>query len=292
MAWLTTFYEGYSVALFNIAIALLLGYSVYITLRIGILAVGQAAFMGIGAYTAGLLSVKADAPLGVGIAAAMLLSGLVAWLVGRLVLRLSGVFLAISTVALVEMLRALLVQWPYAGGAVGLIGIPAKTQGWHLVLAVGIVAYFFFRLQRASLGAAIDVIAQDEDLAAAMGINVAQVKSFAFIVSAITAALAGALSAHYTHFILPADFGYPAVVRTLSIGIIGGFTSAWGPLLGGALVASLPELLSMTGAVRTIAVAAATILVILFLPGGLVGLLSAAERRRGRERREPTRRDG
>lgn len=253
-----------------------LGLSIYVTLRAGLLSLANAGFMAIGAYTGALLTIHADAPFLVSILAGALAAGGVGLLLGLPVLRLSDVYLAISTIGFGEIVRILLLNLdrllgrPLTGGAQGLTSIPRKTELWHLLLFLLLLLFLFERLNRSRIGRALDAIRQDANVAATMGIPVVRYRTFAFVLGALIAGAAGVLSAHYSFFISPADFGFSAAVRILTFAILGGYVHWLGPIVGAFILTFLPELLRFLDEYRPIVNGLILMLAIIYLPHGLV----------------------
>ncbi|MCC6627023.1 MAG: branched-chain amino acid ABC transporter permease [Chloroflexi bacterium] len=259
----------------------------YATLVCGQLSLANAAFMGMGAYTAALLTLRLDAPFALALLAGGALAALVAVPLGLPVLRLRGVFLAIATIGFGEVLRVVLINaTDLTGGASGLARIPVKTEGWQVALALALLGYGFWRLRGSRLGYAFEAIRQDESAARTMGIDIARHKLAAFVASAFIAGVAGGFFAHVSNAIAPRDFGFTRAVDILVYAIVGGSTVFAGPMLGAALLTALPEVLRQLktigiepGAATVFVNGLVLLLVILFLPNGLTG--------RRRARRSP-----
>src|SRR5690606_30518616 len=146
------------------------------------LAMANAAFMGIGAYTAAILTMQAGVPFPVALLAGMAAPAVVAFLIGKPTLRLSGVYLAMATLAFGEVVRIVILNAEdWTGGALGLNGIPQSTQWWHVVLALVITLFVLWRMRRSKVGRAFRAIEQDETAAGLMGVDVDRTKMFAFV---------------------------------------------------------------------------------------------------------------
>lgn len=277
-----TLYAAYGSILNFIGINSLLALSLYVTLSAGQLSLGNAAFAGIGGYTAGILSMKLGASFVTSLAAGALLAGLIAVILGLPVLRLRGVFLAMATLAFGEVVRIGAVNLAITGGAEGLTPIPHKTKTWMIYLALAAVAYFVAILRRSKAGWSFASIREDETAATAMGINTTFYKTLAFTIGAMIAGLAGGMSAHLNYIITPGEFGFSAAVQLLIYNIVGGTRIWYGPILGAALLTSLPEILRATGVtagpVRMGVNGLILLAVILFLPNGLVSLFSRKQK--------------
>ncbi|MDQ2928320.1 MAG: branched-chain amino acid ABC transporter permease [Caldimonas sp.] len=268
--WLGTFWAVYSNLVLTIGINALLGLSIWLTLSCGLLAMANAAFMGLGAYTASLLTMSFGAPFPVAILGGIALPTVVALLVGLPTLRLSGVYLAMATLAFGEVVRVFLLNADsITGGALGLSGIPQLTRWWHVLLALVVVLLVLWRMRRSRIGRAFEAIKEDEIAASLMGVGVMAHKMLAFALGGAIAGLAGALSAHLTFFIGPNEFGFERSVDILTMAIFGGIGSLTGPVLGATVITLLPELLRSFRDYRTMINGALLVLVVLFLPKGL-----------------------
>jgi branched-chain amino acid transport system permease protein len=262
-----------------IGINAILGLSLYLTLACGLLSLANAAFMGIGAYTSALLTLRQDWPFPAAMLAGAGMAMLIALPLGIPVLRLRGVFLAISTIGFGEVTRIVINNWGITGGALGLPSIPQKTEWWHIYGLLALLLYFCWRLRGSRMGFAFEAIREDEAAARTMGINTTYYKVLAFMIGAFIAGLAGGLDAHYVRAISPGNFGFARAVEILIYAVVGGMTSFLGPVLGAALITSIPEVLRLDqlrdlglepGADRVIINGLILLGVILFLPRGLV----------------------
>ena len=270
MEALDNFWSVYSNLVLSLGINGLLALSIWLTLACGMLALANAAFMGIGAYTASILTLSYGVPLPVAIAAGMAAPALVAFIIGKPTLRLSGVYLAMATLAFGEVVRiAILNAESLTGGALGLNGIPQSTQWWHVALALGLVLLVLWRMRRSKVGRAFEAIKEDETAAGLMGIDVASHKMVAFVLGGAIAGLAGTLNAHLTFFIGPAEYGFNRAVDILTMAILGGIGSLTGPVLGATILTLLPETLRGLGAFRLVVNGFILVLIVLFLPKGI-----------------------
>ena len=271
------------------AINALLALSIYLTLACGQLSLANAAFMGIGAYIGAVLTIQAGWPFWAAIITAILVPMVVAVLVGLPSLRLRGVFLAIATLGLGEILRVVIVNLDSTGGAEGISSIPVKTQDWQIALALAAALFLTWRLRGSRMGYAFEAIREDETVARALGINTTRYKLIAFVLGAAIAGLAGVLKAHLFRAITPGDYGFVQAVDILTFAVVGGSTSFVGPVLGALLLTALPEILR-SNFLRGVANVQAgwqtlllngviLLLVILFLPNGLISLFTRRWRR-------------
>jgi branched-chain amino acid transport system permease protein len=269
----------------------LLALSVYATLSCGQLSLANAGFMAIGAYTGALITLRAPAiPFLAVLAASALLPAVVAVPLGLPVLRLRGVFLAIATVGFGEVVRLFFVNWDYTNGALGLVAIPQRTHLWTLAIVLALALYLFGRVRGSRIGYALEAIREDETAARTMGIHTTGYKLAMLVLGAALAGLAGALEAHLTFMVSPAGFGFGRVVDMLVQAVVGGTAAFYGPVVGAAFLTVLPEVLRELGArlglapgpFRLFLNGVILLVVILYLPNGLVSL-PARFRRRPRE---------
>jgi branched-chain amino acid transport system permease protein len=285
MGGLDAFYSAHSALVHFLGINALLALSMYVTLAAGQLALANAAFFGIGAYTSALLTVKADAPFVLALAGGAIVPALIAVPLGVPLLRLRGVFLAIATISFGEVVRIVALNWEYTGGALGLGGIPHKTKLWQILLALAVVLYLFWRMRGSRMGYALAAIRVDESAAKTMGIDTGFYKLVAFVSGAGLAGLAGGLSAHFIFFISPGNYGFTRAVDILVYAIVGGTSHFAGPVIGAWVITLIPEYLRSSkpfgiapGPATLFANGLILLSIMLFLPNGLVSLFGRLPR--------------
>jgi len=269
MEWFNDFWSTYSTLVFSVGVHALLALSIWLTLSCGLLSLANAAFMGIGAYVSALLTVNLDWSFASVLLAGGVAPAAVALLIGAPVLRLSGVYLAMATLAFGEVVRITVLNLEITGGPEGLNGIPLSTEAWHIALILAVTVYGLARLRRSKVGRAFEAIKEDEIAARLMGIDVDRYKLLAFTLGAFIAGIAGALNAHFTFFISPREYGFENAVDILTMAVLGGFSNLIGPMLGATILTLLPELLRSLQDFRSLVNGAVLVLVVLFLPKGL-----------------------
>ena len=269
MEWFNDFWSTYSTLVFSVGVHALLALSIWLTLSCGLLSLANAAFMGIGAYVSALLTLNLDWPFASVLLAGGVAPALVALLIGAPVLRLSGVYLAMATLAFGEVVRITVLNLDITGGPEGLNGIPLATEGWHIVLILAATVYGLARLRRSKVGRAFEAIKEDEVAARLMGIDVDRYKLLAFTLGGFIAGVAGALNAHFTFFISPREYGFESAVDILTMAVLGGTANLVGPMIGSSIITLLPELLRSLHDFRSLVNGAVLILVVLFLPKGI-----------------------
>ena len=270
MDWFNNFWSIYSNLVLTLGTNALLALSIYLTLSCGMLVIANAAFMGIGAYTSAVLTMTYGLPFPLALLAGMAAPALMAFVIGKPTLRLSGVYLAMATLAFGEVVRIVLLNAEsLTGGALGLNGIPQLTQWWHVALALIVTLVLLWRLRRSKVGRAFESIKEDETAAGLMGIDVGAHKMLAFVLGGAIAGLAGGLNAHLTFFIGPNEFGFDRAVDILTMTILGGINSLTGPVVGAVILTLLPEVLRSFKDFRLVVNGFILVLIVLFLPKGI-----------------------
>lgn len=270
--------------LITLGLSLLMGYA-------GQISLGHAAFYGIGAYTSGLLTTRLQWNPWLAMAAAIALSGVLAWLIGRRTLRLTGHYLAMGTLALGMIVYVVFEAWigltggPSGFGSIprlriGALAIKTELQFYYLVWGCVLAALVLcLHVVHSRVGRALRAIHGSETAAQAMGIDTAQYKVQVFVLSACLAALAGSLYAHYVTFISPTTFDFKFSVTLLTMVAVGGMSNLWGAMAGTALLAALPEYLKSFDQYYLLIYGGILIVIMLFMPQGLiVGLGRILER--------------
>ncbi|HVR89069.1 MAG TPA: branched-chain amino acid ABC transporter permease [Candidatus Limnocylindria bacterium] len=270
MEELQDFLLAYQTTIGFIGINALLALSVWLTLYTGQLTLGNAAFMGIAAYSSALLTLKAGLPFPLALACGALAAAAVAVPLGATVFRLRGVYLAIATLAFGEVVRVAILAIPITGKGQGLVGIPPKTELWHIFASLAIIAYVCARLRISRIGRSWAAIREDEIAAAGQGIAIRRYKLGAFVLGALIAGWAGGLAAHFNFAIQPDEFAFSRAVQILVFTVVGGIPNVFGPLLGALLLTALPEVLRPLQEYRDIFQGVILVLVIVYLPRGLV----------------------
>lgn len=256
----------------------------------GLLSISQAAFFGLGAYTSALLAVRFGMPFLAGVLAGMIVATLVSFIVSLPSLRLRDDYFVIATFGFQMILFSVFNNWVnLTRGPMGIPGIPKPIIfGWHvtsrldfLILAMAFACFAYFvvyRLISSPFGRVLHAIREDEGFAKMHGKNTLRFKIVAVAVSAALAASAGSLYAHYFTYIDPTSFTVMESILIISMIIIGGAGSLWGPFVGAVVLVTLPEVLRLVGLpsavaanLRQIIYGGLLVIMILFRPRGLVG---------------------
>lgn len=268
-----------------ICIQAILGVSLHLMLRIRQLSLAQAGFMGIGAYTSALLSRDLGFAFPLALLAAIIVPAVIAGLVGSIILRIKGVYFVLLTFALGESIRLVFVEWivPFGGNngltsipGIAVFGLALKARSAVYVvalLALGVSLLAAYLLLSRDQGRVLSGIAHNEMLLQSLGTDVTAYRRITFAVSAAIAGLAGSLYAHYLGYISPPAFNVTASVGALVFNVVGGAGFLLGPVAGALLLVPLPELFRDAAIYQSLFYGVALLLLMLFLPRGLIGLL-------------------
>lgn len=268
-------------AVLALSLSLLVGFT-------GQVSMGHAAFYGMGAYTSAILSIRLGLSFWVTFWVAGIFAGLAAFIIGKLVLRLRGHVLAITTAFFGVLVAVVMNNWiPVTNGPMGITGIPRPSPfsflGLNIVLEsrtdyyflglvfVAGVLYFLWRIENSRIGDAMIAVRENEELAASIGINTMKSKVLAFTIAGALAGLAGAFYAHYILFISPVTFTINESINILVMVIFGGMSTLFGPVLGAICLTVLPELLRMAGELRLVIYGVALVFFIIKMPMGVWG---------------------
>ncbi|MEY8354260.1 branched-chain amino acid ABC transporter permease [Lachnospiraceae bacterium 54-53] len=264
-------------AMFGLGLNILTGYT-------GLVSLGHAGFVAIGAYTASICAVK----LGWGFLPSslfgMLAAGLVGVLLGLPTLRLTGTYLSIVTLGFGEIIKMIAMNWtPVTNGTLGVKNIPKPNlfgikltianHGMYYLAAVILVlcTVFCYVLVKSRTGRAFQAIKGDELASVMMGINTTYYKILAFVISACICAAAGALYATLIGYVDPNTFNFDVSTLILSIVILGGMGTIRGMFLGAAILIALPEASRFLMSYRFVLYGVILVVMMRFKPQGILG---------------------
>lgn len=243
-------------------------------------------FAGIGAYTSALLVHHARVPLLVGIVAGVVVAAAVGWGLGTLCLRMRAIYLALATWAFAESVRLFItVEYQITRGDLGLatpllFDTPRPTPYYYLFLALALGAILAaWQIVHSRVGTYMRAIRDDEEAAAAMGVDTFKWKRFVFAASAVFAAVAGGFQGHYVGLLSPTPMRFNEMAMVVIMVIVGGLRTFPGPILGAVFIEGLSELLRAWGEVRMVLFALLVIVVARGYPAGVVGIFRAAAER-------------
>ncbi len=277
-----------NLALLNAIFAMSLG----LIAAVGQLSLGHAAFAATGAYLSALGAMQLKIPPILGIVLAGLVTGLLAAALGRIILRLRGVYFVLVTFLVGQVCTLVALNWEsVTRGANGLVGIPpirvfgqalgSRAYFYYAALTAFVTVFIFiWALMRSQYGRAFRSIAENIQLAESSGIDTSRYQVIAFALGSGIAGAAGAAMAHYIRYISPDTFTFHDSVAYITMLVVGGRQTLVGGVLGAAFLTPLPELLRGLEGVQHIIYGAILLAVLLFLPGGLVSIGKRVLRRK------------
>jgi branched-chain amino acid transport system permease protein len=256
----------------------------------GQISFGHNAFAAIGGYVSAILAVRLEwAPI-LTTAIAASAAAVTALVVGYPTLRLRGHYLAMATLALGLIVAEIATQWKsMTQGLFGISAIPPLGIGpWQLTTDFGFYVVYWLiaaiaiwvtsRIYHSRVGFAFRAIAGSEDAAQSLGINVARYKLLAFVISAVFASIGGSMFAHYVTYISPEVFGLYMVILLFTMLFVGGIGTTLGPLIGAVIITVFPELLRQFHSARELLYGVVLLVILLFAPRGVFGLIGLFER--------------
>jgi branched-chain amino acid transport system permease protein len=249
---------------------MILALGCFLPLSAGLPSLGQAGYMGVGAYTAAMLTVRAGAPFWAAVLAGGLVAGALGVLTGFPALRVRGLFLVIMTWGFAETIRVFFLNFEPTGGARGLGGIAPETTLQTVYAVVAVLLVFCHRLARSRTGRAWEAIKEDDVAAEALGTPLMREKLEAFSVGAFVTGVGGALYAHYALYIESDTFNFFRSAEILFFCVLGGDTVYWGPVVGAALLTILPEMFRVLQDWRLEFYGSVLILMMIVRPHGLI----------------------
>jgi branched-chain amino acid transport system permease protein len=278
--WVTT--EMIIMALFAMSLNLILGYG-------GMVSFGHAAFFGAGAYTVALLMKKAGVSLALALAAAPVVAAVIAAIIGWFCVRLIGLYFAILTLAFSQLLYMIVYQWyTLTGGDDGIHGIPRpeflNPAGYYLLcLIVFLLCFLIMRMiVNSSFGLTIRTIRENMERAKFIGINVRRYQWLNFIIAGAFAGLAGGLFTELNRFAQTEFLHWSKSAEPIFASLVGGMYSLVGPAIGSAILIFLKIVLQQLHQrmveVWAIILGLVLLVVVLFAPGGIVGLYQKASK--------------
>ena len=263
-----------------VGLNLLIGYA-------GQISLGHAGFFGLGAYGSAILAARYGWPVWLSIPATLAAVALLAWALGRPILRLKGHALAMATLGFGIIVSIVLAtEDRFTGGPDGMTVPPFKLgqwaiagdAQWYWVIGGALIGAVWLaqNLIESPRGRALRALHGSEVAAGSLGIDAAAHKLSAFVISALFAAAAGALAAHYAGFITPSRASFLHSVELVTMVVFGGMASTFGAVAGAAVLTTLPQFLTVFKEYETMLLGAVMMLTMIFLPRGLVPTLALA----------------
>lgn len=259
-----------------------------LVLRTGQFSMGQAAFMAIGGYVSAILTVKLGIPFWPSFLAAGVVSGMIALIIGLVVLRVGGIYFSIITIAFGELVRIVALNWEaVTRGAPGILTLPPApiTIGnfeinfatsvvpyyYFMILLVAVTALVFWQIDRTRIGGTFRGVAANPMLSEHLGVHLMKYRVIAFTVAGVFTGFAGAYYAHFLSVITPLMFDLWKSIQIMMMSIVGGISSiVGGALIGATILYTLGIYLSRLPIynIQYLLFGAAVVLVLLFLPKG------------------------
>ncbi len=251
----------------------------------GQISMGQQGFFAIGAYAFTLLQVKAAWPFALAFPAALAVCAVAALVIGVPLLRLRTHYLAMATLCFGLVFSGVASRWiEFTGGSSGM-AVPAMSFGEHVASRTALyyvllaATFLVLALQNfiigTHLGRALSAMKGDETAAASLGVNVTAYKLRVFVLAAVIAGLAGVSFALLNRQVNPSFGEFPILVTMLTIVVVGGLGTRYGPLLGAIVVTIAPQGLASFGDYETLIYGACLLLFLIFVPHGLAGSLQS-----------------
>jgi branched-chain amino acid transport system permease protein len=261
-------------AIVCVGLNLLIGYA-------GQISLGHAGFFGLGAYGSAILASRYGWPPLAAMFSTTLAVALLAFLVGRPILRLKGHYLAMATLGLgIIIFMVITTEDKFTGGPDGISVVPFRIGGWVLqdervwywiVGALLLCAVWLaLNLIESPAGRALRALHSSEIGAEVVGIDAARHKVTVFVISAVFASIAGSLGAHYSGFVTPGKVAFFHSIELVSMVVFGGMASTFGAVVGAAVLTTLPQLLTVFKDYEMMVFGAVMMGTMIFLPRGVV----------------------
>jgi branched-chain amino acid transport system permease protein len=264
-------------AIVAVGLNLLIGYA-------GQISLGHAGFFGLGAYGSAILAARYGWPVWISLPVTLIGVALLAWAIGRPILRLKGHYLAMATLGFGVIVSIVIAtEDRLTGGPDGMAVPPLSVFGfvlqgeklWYWVVGALLLGTVWFSLNLidSPRGRALRALHGSEVAAELVGIDSARHKVSAFVISAVFAALAGSLTAHYAGFITPSKVTFLHSIELVTMVVFGGMASTFGAVVGAAVLTTLPQLLTALKEYEMVVFGAVLMLTMIFMPQGLVPTL-------------------
>jgi branched-chain amino acid transport system permease protein len=266
-------------AIVAVGLNLLVGYA-------GKISFGHNAFMALGAYTTGILTVRYDWPPLAAIIVATVGTGGVAFVIGAPLLRVRGHYLAMITLAFAQVIIIVSTRWTeVTGGLTGIPGVPdfsifgyafdTKIKMFYLIWFITIVLFLLsFRIVNSRFGRALRALGAHEAAAASLGVDIVRCRIQIFVLSAVFAALSGSLYAHLLNYVNGTFFDLSVMIQLMAILVVGGIGTLWGPIVGAVLMIWVSQNLGSYAEYSQLIFGLLYGAALLFLPRGAVGEIS------------------
>lgn len=250
-----------------------------ILMKVGQLSLGPVAFYGLGAYISAILSVRHHVPFPVAFIAAGLGAAAVGWIIGRLTLKLRTAYFVLVTIGFAAFFRLVAINWTdMTNGPMGITAVPPpapwfvgyKPYYYFILALVALVVFALYRLEHSTIGRAMQAIRENETLGRSVGIDSYRYMMLAAVLSSFIIGLAGSFYAHFFQFVGPELLSWDLTIAIVIMVIAGGRNTLAGPIIGAIIFTVIPELLRAAAAWRMVIYGALLVLLMLFMPDGIL----------------------
>lgn len=249
-------------------------------MKVGQLSLGPVAFYGIGAYISAILSTRYNVPFLICFFASGFAAMLAGWIIGRLTLHLRSAYFVLVTIAFAEFFKLVATNWTdMTNGPMGITAIPAPANLFNqsyayyyyfILVLVFLVLFILYRLGNSTIGRAMQAIRKNEVLGQSIGIDSYRYMLLAALMSAFIIGIAGSFYAHFFQFVGPEILGFDLTIIIVIMAIAGGRATFAGPILGAVLFTIVPELLRAADVWRLVIYGVLLILIMRFMPDGIM----------------------
>ena len=277
---MSSWYTEHLVLIQSTMISALLVLSLQVPFRFGVFSFAGIGSYGIGAYATAILTTQHGYPIFMAIAAGAALAAAVAYPLAWLLARLNGLYLAMATVAFDLLVAVVAINGgETTGGATGLFGVLTNVTTLHILLITAAIFILVAASEHGRWGRKIDVVREDPELSAALGINVQRVRRAAFVVSGAIGGVAGGLNTAMTTTIALENINFALIILAVTMIVVGGAHSWKGALVGATVFTWLPTVLAFVGDWKGVVYGVIVAAVAIWLPGGAVGVARDLMRR-------------
>jgi branched-chain amino acid transport system permease protein len=270
---MSAFFDAHLVLVQATFTGLLLALSVQVPLRLGVFSFAGAGSYGLGAYGCALLLLHLDMPVIPAILLTMVGTAVIGLLLGLVIARLNGLYLAMATVAFDLIIGVIATNGgTFTGGSTGLYGVIADFSNTEMFLVTLVALLLVVLSEHGRLGRRVHAVRDDQPLAASAGVSVRRYRLGAFVVSGALGGLAGAMNVLARSTVGPLDIGFSLIVLALTMIIVGGAMSWKGAVIGAIIFTWLPNFLTFLGQWQTLVYGVIVALAAIFLPRGIHGV--------------------
>lgn len=273
-------YNAHQILVEGTLINFLLALSIQIPLRIGLFSVAGAGFYAVGAYSVAILTTRYGLNSVLALVLGLAIAAVGGLLLALLLTRLTGLALGMATFAFDLVLSVLIVNFAgLTGGGTGLFGVVSNIKVWEIFAVCVLVSVAVALTERGRIGRRTEAVRADPGLALSAGIRVRNVRILAMVAGAVAGAASGAFNTMTRTTISPSDIGFPLVVLGLTMIVIGGRRSWLGAFVGAVVITWLPTWISFVGQWQLVVYGALVALAAVWVPGGIVGIITDQYRR-------------